>query len=492
MMGRRILSCAAIALAIMMGVASSAVADTRTATAGDGVDAGATFDIASARATTNRDAGVLTLDVTFHASLPATFDSSGQTSLVAWIEDDDISGAMNCFGAFPGRIGDAFIKVTPSGTIGALQASVQVKFRNTHATLPVQIAPDRLSLSVTVNDDLLKQSNHRCFQVSGSGQQAYDPSLPDGGSDYDGVDAVWFDGQQPPPAAPPTTPGAPTPPPSIPPPDNQPQSAAQICGSPLFKLSGATKVATGSTGLVRVTRIDHGDYNYDGGAKLVMADRAAGKPFSTRRFAAEHDEDAADDNGAQFFVGPDRIPAVVTLTWPQRPAYIFGHPSATCTASLAVRSIEGKAPRFYVVGGATGELIPRGQRCWEARGTRTTVTVSANGRHATFTRDDACARFRGRARTLGGLHVSRSEHGTISFLSLGIGRAQLSVRVGRQVVLRRTVISKVKSRPHRPVWQGTDEFFNYCVKGGKELYSYQLQLYCVRPGSFKEAVLFRR
>jgi hypothetical protein len=36
---------------------------------------------------------------------------------------------------------------------------------------------------------------------------------------------------------------------------------------------------------------------------------------------------------------------------------------------------------------------------------------------------------------------------------------------------------------YRRVWQGTDGFFNYCVKKGKELYSQGLRLYCLKPVS---------
>jgi hypothetical protein len=36
--------------------------------------------------------------------------------------------------------------------------------------------------------------------------------------------------------------------------------------------------------------------------------------------------------------------------------------------------------------------------------------------------------------------------------------------------------------PDRKVWQFTDEFFNYCIKKGKELFSEGGRLYCWKPG----------
>lgn len=39
-----------------------------------------------------------------------------------------------------------------------------------------------------------------------------------------------------------------------------------------------------------------------------------------------------------------------------------------------------------------------------------------------------------------------------------------------------------KAIPRRKVWEGTDEYFNYCIKKGKELFSEGGLLYCWKPG----------
>ena len=161
----------------------------------------------------------------------------------------------------------------------------------------------------------------------------------------------------------------------------------------------------------------------------------------------------------------------------------------TCSARLAVASVRGSAPRFRVLAGGTGELIPTGH-CSEVSSQKVTVSVRGAGRSARFTRTEACGRFSGPSRRLGPLLVGPGDSGTLDFDSYGRGAAQLTVKVGGHVVLRRTVRASKRSIPDRRILEGTDAFFNYCIKGGKELWSYQLRRYCIKPGSSSEAVRF--
>jgi len=79
----------------------------------------------------------------------------------------------------------------------------------------------------------------------------------------------------------------------------------------------------------------------------------------------------------------------------------------------------------------------------------------------------------------------------LSFDSLGKGTARLTVRVAGQRALRRAIRTSVHSRPDRRIFEGTDAFINYCINGNHKLYSYHLRLYCIKPGSYREGVLFR-
>jgi hypothetical protein len=478
-------SIAATALLICLASPAGARADTRTATATDGVDPGAAFDVAQVNAQTNRDAGTFSLQVKLHTPVPTSFDVlGGPHYLVVWANDADAGQCLST----AGKAGDVYVNVEPSMLDGSLQATVNTKFRLAYPKVPVTVSPDRTQLSLTFADELLKQSSHRCLQAAGSGG-AYDPSKPYGTSPYDSVTAVWFDGQAPAAPAPGAgIPGASTPGGS----STSGDTSTPGCESPALRLSGATRVAHGTTGPVNVTLDEDADASYEGGAVLAMALAHDGRTFYRHHFTAADNRRLGADDEIGFFIDldPRRKPATVTLTWSQK---AFGaEEPATCTAHLNVASVRGSTPRFFARGGGIGELIPRGRHCWEVRGEAVTVTVSGAARTARFTRRDACLRFKGRARRLGALRVSQTAYGTLEFSSHGRGSARLTVKVGHRVALRRTVLSSVHSSPDRRVFEGTDAFFNYCLKHNKELFSYQLRLYCIKPGSYSEAVRFRR
>ena len=491
--------CVALFGAVLcLSAPAGARADTRTATATDGVDPGVTFDIAQASVQTDRDAGTFSLSVALHAPVPTNPDvTGGPHYLAVWANNAPADGCLSA----TGQTGDVYVNIQPSFTApGTLTATENVNFRNQFPTVAVTLSSDRKQLSVTFSDDLLKQSNHRCLQVAGSGRAVYDPTQPGGGATYDSVAPVWFDGQAPPagtsgagstaPGATPagTIPGALTPAGG----STAGQAGASGCASPLLRLRGATRVAHDTTGPVNVT-LDAGDYDsYAGGAVLTMAPAHGGKAFYKHTFTGADDGVLADGDPMEFFIDldPERKPATVTLTWAQ--TTLNAAAPVSCTARLNVFSVRGKAPTFFARGGGTGELIGRGEHCFEVRGTKVSVTVRGGGHTAHFTREDACHRFKGAARRLGALRVSQTAYGTLAFSSYGSGSARLTVKVGRRVVLRRTVLASVASRPDRRIFQGSDAFFNYCLKSGKELFSYQLRLYCIKPGSHSEAVHFRR
>jgi hypothetical protein len=463
--GRRLTLTAALTLLALGALARPALADTRTATANDGPDPGVTFDIAQVHVEANRDAGTFSLAASFHAPVPQTPPAGGSHYMVVWVNDAP-AGECLIGGGLQGKVGDVSVNIEPSVDPSGLRATVHTRYRQEYNPVPVQVSADRKQLSLSFSDDLIKQSNHRCLAAAGSGQASYDPSQAGGGSTYDSVAEVWFDGQGPP-------------------------GAGGACTTPALLLSGAQSVAHGTIGPVNVTASNSHGVEYGGGALLTMADDAqTGKVFYRRTFTAGDDDTLRDGDPVEFFIDldPERTPAIVTLTWKQAP--LLGDPIG-CTARMPVASIRGSRPRFYVRGGGVGELIQRGRRCWEVRGTRVVVTVSAGRRAARFIRTNGCGLFRGPGRTVGKLHVRRTAYGTLSFTSRGRGRARLMVRISRRVTLRRTVITRVRSRPDRRIFEGSDAFFNYCIKRNKELFSYRVRLYCIKPGSYSKAVLFR-
>jgi hypothetical protein len=482
---------AALSALAWLAAPAHASADTRTATMTDGVDANATFDIAQVNVQTNRDAGILTLSVRLHAPVPAAPDfSGGPHYLVVWVNDAP-AGQCLTGGGVSGKVGDAYISIEPRlFDASNLQATTNIKFRQEYPQLPVTVSPDRTQLSLTLTDELLKQSNHRCLAAAGSGRAAYDPTQPGGGATYDSVADVWFDGQAPPPGTMPpvSTPWTPTP--SGANPAGTPD-AATGCQRPLLRLTGATRLAHATTGPVSVRMKDDFETEYKGEAVLMMALAGNGKVFYTHPFTRADARALRAGDPVEFFIDldPKRKPATVTLTWKQ---VTYGEELVDCSARLDVASVRGSRPRFGMRSGGTGELMPRGRRCWEVRGEKVTVTVRGGGRTARFTRRDACLRFSGRARRVGALRVRQTPWGTLEFESYGSGSAALTVKVGRRVALRRTVVASVRSTPDRRIFEGTDAFFNYCINGGKELFSYQLRLYCIKPGSYREAVRFRR
>ena len=465
-----------ICLCVALVAAPAAAADIRTVTVPDGPDPGVTFDVAEVKVAVDRDAATLSLEVRFHSPVPEKAPSSGSPHYMSfWMRDAE---GDSCIGASE-KVGDAYVTVDQTyGGQAGWQARYNVEFRQDYPTAEIAWSADRQALAITFTDELLRQSNHRCITGSGSGQAVYDPSRPDGGSRYDSVGPAWFDGQAPTPPPPPANPGS-----------GAEGTAAASCADPALELTGARRVARGSTGPIEVEEALVGASTYSD-VRLTMADAETGHVFYERRFTARDRRQLGRFETVDFFISldPERRPATVRLTWSQTD---YDGDVRACDASLGVLPMEGRRPAFYVRGGGVGELVPRGRRCWEVRGVPVVVTVRAGGRSATFRRRDACEVFTGVGRTIGGLRTRRTAYGTISFTALGVGRAGLTIRVGGRVVLRRSVVSRIRSRPDRRIWEGTDAFFNYCIKRNREIHSYGLRLYCIKPGSYSEAVLFR-
>jgi hypothetical protein len=77
------------------------------------------------------------------------------------------------------------------------QASARVSYREESSSLPLAFTSDRLTASVTVEDELLREADLRCLSVTTSGRSTYDPRQPDGGPTIEEPIGAYFAGLSP-------------------------------------------------------------------------------------------------------------------------------------------------------------------------------------------------------------------------------------------------------------------------------------------------------
>jgi hypothetical protein len=72
-----------------------------------------------------------------------------------------------------------------------------VSYRQEPSPLPLAFTADRLTASVTVEDELLRGADLRCLSVTTSGRSTYDPSQPGGGPAIEEPLGAYFAGFSP-------------------------------------------------------------------------------------------------------------------------------------------------------------------------------------------------------------------------------------------------------------------------------------------------------
>jgi hypothetical protein len=179
---------------------------------------------------------------------------------------------------------------------------------------------------------------------------------------------------------------------------------------------------------------------------------------------------------------------LVTLTWKQQNRNGW---NGECTAEDEIVLKRGTVARFGTSGGNPGRLVARDD-CWDVRRQRVEVLVSGGLRTARFTRADPCDTFRGRTRRVGGVLVSASGSGRLSFEATR-GSAMIVVRVGGRVVLHREVFArKITLEDDRTIWDRTAEFIDLCINAGRDIGISGNREYCVVEGQTGTTVAFRR
>jgi hypothetical protein len=131
------------------------------------------------------------------------------------------------------------------------------------------------------------------------------------------------------------------------------------------------------------------------------------------------------------------------------------------------------------------------------------VTVKVRGRSRSVRLDGACGEWsRRRSMMLPGVWVSlqNSDLSGPAWLVLSARsnagangtKIRVTVRSGGKRLLSRNFEAVWDRTPSERVYQGTDEFWNYCINEGGQAYSHRGRLYCVRPGFTTRFVALRR
>jgi hypothetical protein len=174
-----------LALALMAPIPAAAAGSVRTATLKDGVDPTLTYDLRRVGATLDRSAGRLELEIVLHRPFPTALDGSYWYSGIAVSVNGPPNGG-DCRGGSD-TVGATRLFIEPERPAPTAdfpeihRASVRVSYRQEPALQPVAFTADRLTASVTVEDELLRGADLRCLSANAMGRSTYDPRLPDGG-----------------------------------------------------------------------------------------------------------------------------------------------------------------------------------------------------------------------------------------------------------------------------------------------------------------------
>jgi hypothetical protein len=191
----------AAALALMALTPAAAAADVRTATLRDGVDPTLTYDLRRVTAKLDRSAGRLEVAVLLHRPFPTGLDGSYWYSGIT-VSVNGAPRAGDCRGGVD-TVGATRLFIEPQAPAPTADApeihaaSARVSYRQEAVPLPLAFAPDRLTASVTVEDELLRGADLRCLSMNAAGRSTYDPRQPSGGPASEEPLATYFAGFSP-------------------------------------------------------------------------------------------------------------------------------------------------------------------------------------------------------------------------------------------------------------------------------------------------------
>lgn len=238
---------------------------------------------------------------------------------------------------------------------------------------------------------------------------------------------------------------------------------------------------------------------------LTMRGLSDSKPFYTYTFTGGDLNNFNNDGGADhFYIELDRRDgsAQVTLTYQQ-------DESDTSTQqcidqrTAVVRAVAGHKPTAHLInsvsddagGVGIGFSAPGG--CALTTPTPVQITVRGSGAASTLSTPDECWpgtwRVRGHTPSVSTTRSLTASGSIVEFHSAGHRNRtyQVTVRVAGRVVRRGRLENYYDSVPPTRVFEGTDQFVNYCIDQSKTVYSYHLRLFCWLPGSTYQWVDWR-
>jgi hypothetical protein len=180
---------------------AAVAADVRTATLRDGVDPTLTYDVRRVAATLDRSAARLELTILLHRPFPTALDGSYWAAAIAVSVNGPPNGGDCRNGSDTVGATRLFIEPAqpaPTADVPEIhQASAHVSYRQEPSPLLLAFTADRLTASVTVEDELLRGADLRCLSVTTSGRSTYDPSQPGGGPAIEEPLGAYFAGFSP-------------------------------------------------------------------------------------------------------------------------------------------------------------------------------------------------------------------------------------------------------------------------------------------------------
>jgi hypothetical protein len=469
---------AALTLTAIVAAPATASAEVRTATVADTPDpATVLLDIEQYRVRFDREAGRLTFTARLYRPWPQKATDPG-TSLSAWIAPTSPDECLSAYTA-----GATSITIRGDYDTGAWTADYNVKFHDDYSTAPVSFSGDRREATVSFSDSVLVGADLKCVEGGASGRAAIDPSQPGGGSEYDSLEAAWFDGFAPAAPAPPGQAGT-------------PGQNAPACSSSLTTVVGPPgRVVSGRPVAVSW----HGSQEAPPvGATLTQT--ASGGTPSSRTFSGR----------GSVVLRPTiaTSPLRVNLRWTEKGEYSFDE-ACTGERNWTVRAVRGDRPRVRVLrtDAETRTLrfaVP--DSCIATRRKRITVTVRGGGRARHARLAWACGSFSARPRSLNGLWLKARGGAGVKAAELdleagayGNYRRRFAVTVKgagrtwrRHATVRSTHVSSERVYAWKPDGESNDDYWNYCVNGARQTWMHNGNAYCILPGYNDQTVSIKR
>ena len=241
-------------------------------------------------------------------------------------------------------------------------------------------------------------------------------------------------------------------------------------------------------------------------ARLDMRDAATGAVFYSRDFTAEEmaamtDLERFDGQRFTFYVFLNRGdgPAIIRLAYDRAKSPDYKAGPCSMVIERMVSPFAGIAPKIsasdlfsgYNKDQAVIKIVSKQPNCDVTPVQPVTVTLRGEGRKVVVRNADPCTieskRWSQKGRAPGldfaGNRVSRNE--LRLYLRTTGSRSfdryyRLTVQRGQRAVLRRWINAWVYVTPTKRFWEGSDAFWNYCIRGNRDILSSGGRLYCVR------------